>query len=84
LVKLNRIQSANCTDAVVAQQHLLPQVPGIGSQPPFMNAIVTAERSPAAGHLTVAPAANAFAVRSPLLCFADPASRHFPLGAHYF
>ena len=77
------IQAAKDADPVVTSENLLPEVAGIGPQPPLLDAPVGAKSEPACRHFQTAPAAQAtpvasfrknFTIRSP--------ARHRALAAH--
>jgi hypothetical protein len=78
------VQPTDRANAAIAGEHLVAQVSGIRSQPPLVNTTVVAESSPAAGHFLVAPAAYASVIRTPFLCFADPAAGFLSVRAHSF
>jgi hypothetical protein len=83
-VELNRVQSADGADSAIPPQHLVSQVRWIGSQPPLVNTVLTAERSPALRYLGFAPAADPSAVRTAFPRFPNPAAGFFSDSAHYF
>lgn len=58
------VARANGANAAIAPEHLFAQIARIGSQLPFMDAPVGAERGPARRDFQIAPAAERAAVRS--------------------
>jgi len=56
------INTANRADALIASEYLLAQVAGVGTQTPFMDAPVRAERESARRDLQIAPAAESPAI----------------------
>ena len=52
------VHSADGANTFVAFKHLLPEVPRIGAQPPFVNAPIGAEGSPPRWNLQAAPSAQ--------------------------
>src|SRR5579864_6533109 len=68
---------------MVALQHFLADIAGIGAQAPFVHAPVRAKSEPAFGDLKIAPAAQITAVRSfGEIAAIGPSAGHCSLRAH--
>jgi hypothetical protein len=80
--KLERINAANRTKAAISGEHLQPQVAGIASQFPLVNAGVAAECSSSFRNLDAAPATDAAAIWAAFLCAPDPPSFFRPARGH--
>jgi hypothetical protein len=59
-----RVQAALRAHAAVAREYLLPQISGIGAQPPFVDAFLGAEREASLRHLGPTPPADVTAMRA--------------------
>jgi hypothetical protein len=83
-IKFQCIQPADGADAVIPAQNHLPQIPRIGSQPPFVHTMIPAKRPVAGRHLTIAPPADTPAVGASIRRPANPAPGFHPVGAHSY
>jgi hypothetical protein len=81
-IKLNGVQAADCADAAVSRQNMVPQIAGIRSQTPFMDATIVAERAASFRHFRSAPSAYASTVGSALFGAKNPAAGFLPQSAH--
>ena len=81
-IKLDGVQAADRADASIANLYMVAQVSRVGSQPPLVNAGITAESPTPLRHFHTAPPADSSAVRPPLLGPMDPTSWLLSLRAH--
>ena len=81
-IEFGCVQAANRADTPIASPYLPAQVPRVCSQPPLMNAGITAESPPSLRHFYTAPPADSSAICSPLRGPTDPASWFLSVRAH--